>query len=131
MWTQYLIGSGSITYVGITKTETENRRLRQHNREIVGGARSTKRCSNWQHICLIRGFRSRSEVQRFESLIKRCRRRSGRKGSGPWNGARAMWVHLNDWALHDPTLLETIQFVKCPGLAILANRSDDFYRAQV
>jgi predicted GIY-YIG superfamily endonuclease len=55
------------TYIGATTNP--HRRLRQHNGEIVGGARST-RGKKWQLVLWISGFRDRRECYRWEKLVK-------------------------------------------------------------
>jgi predicted GIY-YIG superfamily endonuclease len=54
---------GARTYVGATVNP--NRRLRQHNGEICGGARATKgRC--WRRVFLVGGFTEERPALRFE-----------------------------------------------------------------
>lgn len=66
-WYIYLLTNGNRTYVGATTDIT--RRVRQHNGEIVGGARST-RGDKWNLECYLSGFSSRSEAYRWEKIIK-------------------------------------------------------------
>lgn len=47
----YIIYSGERTYNGYTVNL--GRRIRQHNGELVGGARSTKCRQNWQYLVII------------------------------------------------------------------------------
>ena len=46
------------------------RRLRQHRGEIVGGARSTSRATDWELVVTISGFLTRSSACRWEKLCK-------------------------------------------------------------
>lgn len=55
------------TYCGITNNP--RRRLRQHNGELVGGARYT-RGRKWRYLLRVGGFRSKSEVLSFEWHLK-------------------------------------------------------------
>ena len=66
----YLLEStGNATYIGATVDL--DRRLRQHNKEIKGGAKyTTSKSSEWKHICLISGFRTKIEAMQFEWAIK-------------------------------------------------------------
>jgi len=57
------------TYVGATNNF--NRRIRQHNREISGGAKSTFGYL-WHPIIHIVGFNNRNQLLRFEWLWKHC-----------------------------------------------------------
>lgn len=69
MWHVYLIQCGNRSYVGCT-TDVR-RRLRQHNREIQGGARSTASgAPNWRLRMYLSGFNGRAEAMRWEKLIK-------------------------------------------------------------
>ena len=64
-WFCYMLAStdGRKTYVGATVDP--NRRLRQHNGEICGGARATKgRC--WKRRFLVGGFEDERAALRFE-----------------------------------------------------------------
>lgn len=68
-WQVYLLACGTRTYIGMTNNVT--RRLRQHNREIVGGARSTEwGAPNWRMVLYVDGFTTRSEACRWEKLAK-------------------------------------------------------------
>lgn len=61
------------TYVGYTINFPH--RIRQHNGEIVGGAKRTMKGRPWYPICLIRGFYEASAALRFEYRLQHPRRR--------------------------------------------------------
>lgn len=63
----YWIESGSRAYFGATVDP--RRRLRQHNSELVGGARKT-RGRLWRYKCVVSGFREWKEALQFEWAIK-------------------------------------------------------------
>ncbi|KAG0620148.1 hypothetical protein M758_4G193000 [Ceratodon purpureus] len=77
-WCTYLILSADKrkTYLGVTANFT--RRLRQHNGELVGGAKAARAGRPWSLVCTVRGFATRSEgivrlchvmvLQRVETL---------------------------------------------------------------
>jgi len=70
VWTVYLIFTGSRTYVGATTDP--DRRLRQHNRELTGGARATRKGSGtWKFAMYLTGFVGRSEAYRWEAIVKK------------------------------------------------------------
>ena len=71
MWYIYLLLSDRRTYVGATTDPA--RRLRQHNGEIRGGARST-RGRQWQLVCTVGAFEDKSSALRWERIVK-CRAR--------------------------------------------------------
>ena len=65
----YLLESTNhLTYVGATVDL--NKRLRQHNGEIKGGAKATtmkvKKGEKWRRVCYIEGFPNWSECLKFE-----------------------------------------------------------------
>lgn len=64
------------TYIGAT-VDLE-RRLRQHNGELKGGARRTKvRPGEWYRVCYVRGFKTWQEALQFEWRWKWFSRRRG------------------------------------------------------
>lgn len=68
-WTFYIIQNKNFTYAGVSPDPT--RRLRQHNGEIVGGAKyTTSKGPGWRHICLVNGFRNKIEAMQFEWAVK-------------------------------------------------------------
>jgi predicted GIY-YIG superfamily endonuclease len=81
-WYVYLIFDGQRTYVGSTTCVT--RRLRQHNGEISGGARATRRSAGrWKLLCYLKGFSTRSQACRWEALVKK-------RSRGRWQRKQAM-----------------------------------------
>jgi structure-specific endonuclease subunit SLX1 len=65
MWSVYLLQqlNGSRTYVGATLDV--DRRLRQHNGELSGGAKATSG-SSWKRICYIANFPNERSALQFE-----------------------------------------------------------------
>lgn len=78
-WHVYLLlnDAGTRTYVGATVDP--DRRLRQHNREIVGGARATAG-DHWRRVCLISGFPDERAALQLEWMWKHLTRKGGRAG---------------------------------------------------
>lgn len=62
----YLLKShqGNFTYIGYTMDLSH--RLRQHNGEILGGAKRTRYRRPWYAICLVFGFTDNHQALRFE-----------------------------------------------------------------
>jgi predicted GIY-YIG superfamily endonuclease len=75
----YLLASSksNATYVGAT-TDLD-RRLRQHNKELVGGATATgmrvSRGETWRRICHVAGFPTWNAALQFEWRFKQLTRR--------------------------------------------------------
>lgn len=68
-WTMYLIENNGCTYVGVSPDP--KRRLRQHNKEIKGGAvYTTSKSPNWRHVCLVTGFQTKQQSMQFEWAVK-------------------------------------------------------------
>ncbi len=75
-WFVYVLQSQTLTrtYVGVA-TDPE-RRLRQHNGELVGGARSTRAGRPWEIARRYGPFLDQGEAQQIEAAVKRL---SGKK----------------------------------------------------
>lgn len=70
-WSFYILKNNNCTYAGVSPDPI--RRLRQHNKEIKGGAKyTTNKAPGWTHICIIRGFRTKIESMQFEWGGKTC-----------------------------------------------------------
>tara|TARA_Y100000816_G_scaffold198754_1_gene145592 strand:- start:1505 stop:1903 length:399 start_codon:yes stop_codon:yes gene_type:complete len=68
-WFFYLIKNNNCTYAGVSPTP--DKRLRQHNGEIKGGAKyTTSKGPGWEHICLIGGFQDKIQSMQFEWAVK-------------------------------------------------------------
>lgn len=71
--------SGRCSYVGYTVNPP--RRLRQHNGELVSGAKRTKRLAPWRFVCVVMGFPSSFSALSFEYAWQRSH--SARLCKGP------------------------------------------------
>ena len=68
-WCFYIIKNNNCSYAGVSPDPI--RRLRQHNKEIKGGAKyTTNKAPGWTHVCIIRGFRTKIESMQFEWAVK-------------------------------------------------------------
>lgn len=78
-WNCYLLrtidGGSQKTYVGVTPDL--DRRLRQHNGEIHGGAVATAG-RRWERVCHVRGFPDQRAALQFEWRWKQITRRLAR-----------------------------------------------------
>tara|TARA_B110000211_G_scaffold221781_1_gene269794 strand:- start:3645 stop:4148 length:504 start_codon:yes stop_codon:yes gene_type:complete len=69
----YILRSTSDTYGKYTYngyTNNLGRRIRQHNNELAGGAKSTKHRGPWVYICIIGGFEDKIEALQAEWKIR-------------------------------------------------------------
>lgn len=57
------------SYVGFTNNP--KRRIRQHNRQIKGGAKKTNPCKPWKFVGWVTGFETKVEALQFEWLWQR------------------------------------------------------------
>lgn len=82
-WTLYVLWSSTRrrTYVGITTDLA--RRLRQHNGEVAGGARSTRVGRPWTVGASYGPFANRSLASKAERALKRVRGRARLRWSTP------------------------------------------------
>ena len=77
MYLVYIIVCDNLSYVGMTNNFL-NRWL-QHNGIISGGAKYTKKKCNWYPICIIDGFKNKSEAMQCEWKIKSRKSKISRK----------------------------------------------------
>ena len=77
MYLVYILKSDNYSYVGMTNDFFH--RLRQHNGEIKGGAKYTKKKSNWYPVCIIDGFIDKRSACQCEWRLKHS---GGLRGAG-------------------------------------------------
>lgn len=77
--TCYILKSTVSNRIYVGYTIDFNRRLRQHNGEIVGGAKKTSKYRPWVPVCTIQGFYESSAALRFEYRLQhnKIRRKAG------------------------------------------------------
>ena len=67
-WSVYCLATAQdpvCTYIGATIDI--DRRLRQHNKELVGGAKATsRRPGEWYRVCYVTGFQDSHQALSFE-----------------------------------------------------------------
>jgi predicted GIY-YIG superfamily endonuclease len=71
MYLVYILKSHNCSYVGMTNNF--ERRWKQHNGILQGGAKYTKRYNDWTPICIIDGFQTMKEAMQCEWRLKRSR----------------------------------------------------------
>ena len=68
MYLVYILKSDNLSYVGMTNDFLK--RFRQHNGELVGGAKYTKKKKSWYPICIIDGFKDKKSACQCEWRLK-------------------------------------------------------------
>lgn len=92
----YIIRSTNPNYSNSTYNGSTNnliRRLRQHNGEIVGGAKATRGKGPWVYIAIWEGFSSKCEALSCEWRIKHPI--NSRKRPSQYNGCKGRISSLN------------------------------------
>jgi len=90
-WVFYIIHNKGATYAGVSPDPV--RRLRQHNGEIVGGAKyTTGKGPGWEHICLVSGFQDKIHSMQFEWAVKHV---APRNAGGVVNRIKKLYTVLN------------------------------------
>ena len=85
----YILKCDNLTYVGMTNNFF--RRWQQHNGILSGGAKYTKKGTEWFPICIIDGFETMSEAMQCEWKLKSKRSKISRK----LKGAKGCIEYLN------------------------------------
>ena len=105
MYLVYILKSDNLSYVGMTNDFF--RRFRQHNQEIKGGAKYTKKRTSWYPICIIDGFETMKEAMQCEWRLKR--------GKG---GPQGRINYLNDYKQNNDKWTSKSPFIKDQNLTI-------------
>jgi predicted GIY-YIG superfamily endonuclease len=96
MWACYILRSlkedCNKTYVGSTNSTC--RRIRQHNREIVGGAKASESMMPSEMYCIVTGFADHITTLRAEYLLKHPT--GQRKKPAKFNGVAGRIYGLNN-----------------------------------
>ena len=115
MYLVYLLKSDKYSYVGMTNDFT--RRLRQHNKEIKGGARYTSKRDSWYPVLIIYGFQDMKSAMQCEWRLKR-----GKKG------VEGRIRYLNDYILNNDKWTSKSDTIKNQNLTYYI---DDDYKNEL
>lgn len=80
MYLVYIIKCDNLFYIGMTNDFFN--RWQQHNGLLSGGAKYTKKKCDWYPICIIDGFKTKSEAMQCEWKLKTRRSKLSRKFKG-------------------------------------------------
>jgi len=94
MYCVYLLKSDNLSYVGMTNDFFK--RFRQHNKEIKGGARYTKKRDFWYPVLIIDGFADMKSAMQCEWRLKHFA-----IGNGSIRGANNKIEYLSKYLYHE------------------------------
>ena len=80
MYLVYIIKCDNLYYIGMTNDFLN--RWQQHNSILSGGAKYTKKKCDWYPICIIDGFKTKSEAMQCEWKLKTRRTKLSRQFKG-------------------------------------------------
>ena len=104
MYLVYIIVCDNLSYVGMTNDFLN--RWQQHNGMLSGGAKYTKKKCNWYPICIIDGFKNKSEAMQCEWKVKSRKPKLSRN----YRGGRGRIEYLNlllqdkQWTSNSPDI---------------------------
>lgn len=94
MYYVYWIISDKRSYIGATVNL--ERRIRQHNGELSGGAKKTQKGGPWKYYCTINGFRNWKEALQFEWAFKyysrHCKSIESRRNKLNYTMSKERWT---------------------------------------
>ena len=71
MYVVYILRSHNCSYIGMTNDF--EKRWKQHNGILKGGAKYTKKYNDWTPICIIDGFPTKQQAMQCEWRLKRVK----------------------------------------------------------
>lgn len=128
MWSCYVLANPITGHAYCGMTNNLPRRIRQHNREIKGGARATARCAGtWRVALVLCGFRSHREALQAEWRLKHPRGRRFARG-GPVRIIDGLLTTITPagarWTSRAPCRIADVPLYVC-GDAALVERLED------
>ena len=120
MYLVYILKSDNLSYVGMTNDFF--RRFRQHNQEIKGGAKYTKKRSSWYPICIIDGFLTMKEAMQCEWRLKRGK-------GGPHGRINYLFDYMENnekWTSKSPLISEQTLQIYLDNEFIKNNNNDSY-----
>ena len=120
MYLVNILKSDNLSYVGMTNDFF--RRFRQHNQEIKGGAKYTKKRSSWYPICIIDGFETMKEAMQCEWRVKRGK-------GGPQGRINYLFDYMENnekWTSKSPLISEQTLQIYLDN-EFIKNNNDDSY----
>ena len=106
MYLVYIIRSENRSYIGMTNDFFK--RWKQHNNILKGGAKYTKKKCNWYPICIIDGFKNKSEAMQCEWKLKSRKPKLSRQFKGAIGRIQYLNILLQQdkWTSNSPLINE-------------------------
>lgn len=104
MYLVYILVCNNLYYIGMTNNFF--RRWMQHNSLLRGGAKYTKKKCNWYPICIIDGFRNKSEAMQCEWKLKSKKPKLSRQFKGVIGRIKYLNLLLREdkWTRNSPSI---------------------------
>jgi len=104
MYLVYILVCNNLYYIGMTNNFF--RRWMQHNSLLSGGAKYTKKKCNWYPICIIDGFRNKSEAMQCEWKLKSKKDKLSRQFKGVIGRIKYLNLLLREdkWTRNSPSI---------------------------
>lgn len=104
MYLVYIIICDNLYYIGMTNNFF--RRWLQHNSILSGGAKYTKKKNNWYPICIIDGFKNKSEAMQCEWKFKNKKNKISRKYKSAIGRIQYLnyLLKLEKWTTNSPNI---------------------------
>ena len=97
MYLVYILKSENYSYIGMTNDFLK--RWSQHNGYLKGGAKYTTKYKDWTPICIIDGFKTKSEAMQCEWKLKRVKGYQKRIENLSY-----LLKHKNKWTKNSPLI---------------------------
>ena len=120
MYLVYILKSDNLSYVGMTNDFT--RRFRQHNGDLKGGAKYTKKRNFWYPICIIDGFPDMKSACQCEWRLKRGK-------GGPQGRINYLFDYMENnvkWTSKSPEISEQTLQIYLDNEFIKNNNYDNY-----
>ena len=106
MYLVYVIICDNLSYVGMTNDFLH--RWQQHNGMLSGGAKYTKKKNNWYPICIIDGFKTKSEAMQCEWRLKSRKSKISRQFKGGKGRIQYLNILLKQdkWTSNSPNITD-------------------------
>jgi len=104
MYSVYIITTQERNFFYVGMINNFERRIRQHNCDICGGAKFTRRHKDWYPVCIIDGFETKQAAMQCEWAVKNFRRKKREPFKYIRNVYHLMTSPTNKWTTNSPLI---------------------------